>query len=41
MTNCPTNWGMAPLDTLKFMEENTLKQFPVGVLRDRKGEEQE
>lgn len=39
MTNCPTNWGMSPMDTLKFMDEYTLKQFPVGVVRDRKKEE--
>lgn len=34
LTNCPTNWGMAPLDTLKFMEENTIPAFPLGVFRD-------
>ena len=34
MTNCPTNWGLAPLDTLKFMEENTIPNFPLGVFRD-------
>ena len=25
---------MAPLDTLKFMEENTIPAFPLGVFRD-------
>lgn len=35
MTNCPTNWGMAPLDTLKFMEEKTIPVFPLGVFRDK------
>ncbi len=34
LTNCPTNWGMAPLDTLKFVEENTIPAFPLGVFRD-------
>lgn len=34
LTNCPTNWGMAPIDTLKFMEENTIQAFPLGVFRD-------
>ena len=38
MTNCPTNWGMQPLETFEFMNECTLKQFPVGVMRDRKEE---
>ena len=26
--------GMAPLDTLKFVEENTIPAFPLGVFRD-------
>lgn len=34
LTNCPTNWGMSPLNTLKFMEENTIPAFPLGVFRD-------
>lgn len=35
MSNCPTNWGMSPSETLKFMEEKTLKEFPLGELRAR------
>ena len=35
MSNCPTNWGMAPLETLEYMKEHTLKEFPLGVYRDR------
>lgn len=35
MSNCPTNWGMSPIETLKFMEENTLKEFPLGEVRAR------
>ena len=35
MSNCPTNWGMAPLETLENMKEHTLKEFPLGVYRDR------
>ncbi|MBQ6058671.1 MAG: 2-oxoglutarate oxidoreductase [Clostridia bacterium] len=38
MSNCPTNWGMAPLETLEFMKENTLKEFPLGVYRDKDAE---
>lgn len=41
MTNCPTNWGLQPLASLKFMDDYTLKQFPVGVTRDIKGDEQQ
>ena len=35
MSNCPTNWGMTPLETLEYMKEHTLKEFPLGVYRDR------
>ncbi|HWQ50268.1 MAG TPA: thiamine pyrophosphate-dependent enzyme [Terriglobales bacterium] len=35
VSNCPTNWGMTPLETIQFIEENTLKEFPLGVIRDK------
>ena len=35
MSNCPTNWGMSPLETLEYMKEHTLKEFPLCVYRDR------
>ncbi|MBQ4424262.1 MAG: 2-oxoglutarate oxidoreductase [Lachnospiraceae bacterium] len=34
MSSCPTNWGLSPVDSVKFMQENTLKEFPIGTLRD-------
>jgi len=36
VTSCPTNWGMDALKALDFLEENMLKEFPLGVVRDRK-----
>lgn len=35
VTSCPTNWGLDPLDSLDFLEEKMLKEFPLGVIRDR------
>lgn len=35
LSNCPTNWGMSPIDTLKYMEEHTIKEFPLGEFRSR------
>ena len=35
VTSCPTNWGLSPEKSLKFLEENMLKEFPLGVLRDK------
>lgn len=34
LTNCPTNWGVEPLDSLKYMEENTMKYFEQKVFKD-------
>jgi 2-oxoglutarate ferredoxin oxidoreductase subunit beta len=38
LSNCPTNWGMSPLQTLEYMRENTMKVFPQGVFRDVEGD---
>lgn len=35
VTSCPTNWGMTPLAGLEFIGEKMLKEFPLGVIRDR------
>jgi 2-oxoglutarate ferredoxin oxidoreductase subunit beta len=35
LSNCPTNWGMSPLDTLEYMKEKTMKEFPLGIYRDK------
>jgi 2-oxoglutarate ferredoxin oxidoreductase subunit beta len=33
VSNCPTNWGMSPLETINYMNEYTLKEFPLGEFR--------
>ena len=35
VSNCPTNWGMSPLDSIEHLENTVLKEFPLGVFRDR------
>ena len=35
LSNCPTNWGLSPLECLDWMRENSMKAFPLGVFRDR------
>ena len=39
VTSCPTNWGLEPLEALDFLEEKMLREFPLGVIRDKSGEE--
>ena len=35
LTNCPTNWGMSPVQTLDYMESNTIPYFKPGIYKDR------
>lgn len=37
LSTCPTNWGLAPLEALKWLEANMIPQFPLGIVRDREG----
>lgn len=39
VTSCPTNWGLDPLQALDYLEEKMLKEFPLGVIRDKSKEE--
>ena len=34
---CPTNWGLSPVDSLKWMEENMAKYYPIGNFRKPEG----
>jgi 2-oxoglutarate ferredoxin oxidoreductase subunit beta len=38
LCNCPTNWGMTPLESIDYINETVMKEYPLGVIRD-KGEE--
>lgn len=33
VTTCPTNWGLGTLESIDFMREHMLKEFPVGEFR--------
>ena len=35
VTGCTTNWGMTALESLDFIEDHMLKEFPLGVIRDK------
>ena len=36
LSNCPTNWGMSPLQTLEYIKNQTLAQFPLGEFKTPK-----
>ncbi|MCF8009384.1 MAG: 2-oxoglutarate oxidoreductase [Halanaerobiales bacterium] len=33
LSTCPTNWGMKPLDALKWLKENMMATYPLGELK--------
>ena len=38
VATCPTNWGMTPLDSIGWMQENMFPYYPLGVFRDVKAD---
>lgn len=38
ISSCPTNWGMTPQNALKWLEENMIPYYPLGVYKDRSAE---
>ncbi len=34
LSTCPSNWGMDPLESLKWLEENMLPYYKLGVYKD-------
>ena len=41
LSTCPTNWGLSPQDSIKYITTTTSKEFPLGVFRDKSKEKVE
>ena len=39
VSTCPTNWGMTPQNALKWLEENMIPYYPLGVYKDKFAQE--
>ncbi|MBQ9104328.1 MAG: MFS transporter [Clostridia bacterium] len=39
LSTCPTNWGLSPEKSIKWLEENMEKHYPLGVYKDKYKEE--
>ncbi len=35
LSTCPTGWGLSPIDSLTWLEENMIPYYPLGVFRGR------
>ncbi|EKD35754.1 MAG: hypothetical protein ACD_75C01791G0002 [uncultured bacterium] len=33
LSTCPTGWGLSPIESLKWLEDNMIPYYPLGVLR--------
>ncbi|MGI5851774.1 MAG: thiamine pyrophosphate-dependent enzyme [Caldicoprobacterales bacterium] len=34
LSTCPTNWGMTPVESLKWIEENMIPYYPLGIKKE-------
>jgi 2-oxoglutarate ferredoxin oxidoreductase subunit beta len=34
LSTCPTNWGLTPVEALKWLEEKMIPQYPLGVFKE-------
>jgi len=41
VSSCPTNWGMTPSNALKWLEENMIPYYPLGVYKDRSAKKED
>ncbi len=37
LSTCPTNWGLSPVEAVKWMNENMVPYYPLGVYKDVEG----
>ncbi len=35
VSTCPTNWGKTPVEAMKWLEDNMLPVYPLGVYKDK------
>ncbi len=36
LSTCPTNWGLSPVESLKWLKDNMIPQYPLGVFKEEK-----
>jgi len=37
LSTCPTNWGLSPLESIKWLEENMIPYYPLGEFKKPEG----
>lgn len=36
LSTCPTNWGLSPVEAIKWLKENMIPYYPLGVYKEAK-----
>ena len=36
LSTCPTNWGLSPVEAIKWLKENMIPYYPLGVFKEAK-----
>ncbi len=39
LSTCPTNWGQNPIESLKWLQDKMISQYPLGVFKEKVSEE--
>ena len=34
LSTCPTNWGLSPVEALKWLQDNMIPYYPLGVKKE-------
>jgi 2-oxoglutarate ferredoxin oxidoreductase subunit beta len=37
LSTCPTNWGLSPVEALRWVEQTMIPVYPLGVYKDLEG----
>ena len=37
LSTCPSNWGLSPSDSIKWLRENMIPYYPLGVFKEPEG----
>jgi 2-oxoglutarate ferredoxin oxidoreductase subunit beta len=35
LSTCPTNWGLSPIESIKWLEDNMMPRYPLGVFKGK------
>jgi 2-oxoglutarate ferredoxin oxidoreductase subunit beta len=38
LSQCPTNWSMAPVESVEWLEKNMIPVFPLGEVKNTLGD---